>query len=709
MNPMQGALPPAPKRVTGDESGEDKASVKANATPEKPEHKLPKEDAGKSPADLAKRWEKELQAAKRELSKFHQTGRKLVNLYLDERDSAAFDNRDSKLNLFWSNIEVLKSSLYAKPPRVDVSNAYKDSEDDVSRVAGNILQRLLNHAVEEDDESTFPDITRQAVSDYLIVGLGQVWYRYEVETEESEIAAVMDPQTGQELSPAMPFEQITSEECPADYVYWEDFWWSPTRTWGEVRWVARRVYMNREELIARFGEKIGKVIPISKARSKNDGIGPQNDPWEKAGVFEIWDKTTESVYWHVLGFDLICDHKDDPLKLRGFFPCPPPLIANITTSKVMPRADYLLAQDQYTQIDELSTRLKYLIKACKMVGVYDKNSTAIGRVFQEGMENQMLPVDNWAAFAEKGGLKGQMDFIPIEVAMTVIQGLTAQRDVLKTNLYEVLGIGDIMRGMTNPDETLGAQQLKAQFGGNRLQFKQQQIGGWVASGQRIKAQIICDKWQPQTILQRSNIMRSHDAQIAPQAVEMLKQDSDDKMYRITIESETMAMIDWAQERDSRTQFMTAVGSFVQSVTPLIQAQPAAAPVVLQMMKWGLGGFRVGKEIESVLDQAIQAAQQPAQPEPPKPEVQAAIDEKKAKTAKAGAEAQFKQAETAIMQPEVNHAQHVSRVQQAHVAQGLPPPQPPPSAQEQAALAAKQMAGQFGAPIEGASIPKAPLQ
>jgi hypothetical protein len=234
------------------------------------------------------------------------------------------------------------------------------------------------------------------------------------------------------------------------------------------------------------------------------------------------------------------------------------------------------------------------------------------------MENQMIPVDNWAAFAEKGGLKGQMDFVPIEIIAAVIEKLTQQRDVIKGALYEVLGIGDIMRGMTNPDETLGAQQLKAQFGGNRLQFKQQHIGAWVAGGQRIRAQIICDRFQPQTIMQRSNIEHSPDAQMAPQAIQFLKESGDDKFYRISVESETMAMVDWAQERDSRSQFMEAVGSFVMAVTPLIQAKPAAGPVVLQMMKWGLGGFRVSKEIETVLDQAIAAAQQP-DPEKERPD------------------------------------------------------------------------------------------
>ena len=576
---------------------------------------VPKQDQGKSPTEMAQRWEKELQAFKKESTKFHGTARKLVQKYLDERGDGLSEDSDSKLNLFWSNIEVLKASLYAKPPKVDVSNTYKDSNDDVSRVAANILQRMLNHDVEDDDDCTYPEVTRQAVGDYLVVGLGQVWYRYEVDTEEAQTEAVVDPLSGVTLAEPVDYEVITNEEAVADYVYWEDFAWSPARVWQDVRWVARRVFMNREELCKRFGEKIGKEIPVTKQKNKNDGIGPQNDPWEKAGVWEIWDKTTKCAYWHVMGMDVVCDYKPDPLKLKGFFPCPQPLIANVTTSRVMPRADFLLAQDQYGQIDELTTRLKYLIRACKVAGAYDKNNTALGRVFTEGMENQMIPVDNWAAFAEKGGLKGSMDFVPIDVISQVIDRLTAQRDVLKGNLYEVLGIGDIMRGMTNPDETLGAQQLKAQFGGNRLQFKQQQIGAWVAGGQRIRAQIICDKFQPQTILERSNIENSLDAPLAQQGVEFLQSPGNSKFYRITIDSETMAMVDWAQERDSRVQFLESVGNFMNATSQFAQGAPAAMPVLFEMMKWGLGGFRVSKEIETVLDQAIQSVSQPEEPPP----------------------------------------------------------------------------------------------
>lgn len=646
-----------------------------------------KDDSQYNPRESAQRWEKELQAAKKELRKFHDASRKIVKKYLDQRGDTMGDTDSAfKLNLFWSNVQVLKASLYAKPPRVDVSNSFKDSEDDVSRVAGNILERMLNHSVEKDN-SDFQIAAQQGVGDYLVIGLGQIWYRYEVETAMQTTEAVMGPD-GVELAPAKEYEAIVHEDCLTDYIFWEDFWWSPARTWEEVRWVARRVYMNREQLIKRFGKVIGERVPINKQKKNADASQPQNDPWEKAGVFEIWDRTTKKVYWHVLGMDVVCDEKPDPLKLEQFFPCPQPLISNLTSSNLLPRADYQLAQDQYDQIDELTTRITYLTRACKVVGVYDKTATEIGRIFAEGMENQLIPVANWAAFAEKNGIRGAMDLVDTQTIAKTIADLTAQRDVLIAKLYEVLGIGDIMRGMSNPDETLGAQQLKAQFGGSRLQFKQLEIGQWVAAGQRIRAQIICEHFQPQTIIERSNIAHSPDAMLAQDAIAYLKQDKT-KRYRISVESETMALVDWAQERDSRVQFMEAVGGFVQAVTPLISASPQSAPVVLQMMKWGLGGFRVGKEIETVLDKAIAEASKPSTPQPDK-EKDAIVDEKKASAfaKRAGGvkdlvEAAQTEIQGALMagqtpgQPQVNAA--VSNVAPADAQPSMPQGPKPPAA------------------------------
>lgn len=593
-------------------------------------------DFANTPNGLAQRWQTEIQASQQELLKFHQDANRITQRYLDKRDAYAKD--ESKVNLFWSTMQVLLSMLYARPPKADVARSFQDYDDDVARVSGTMLQRLLNRAF-DDNVSAWDSAVRQGIEDWLVVGEGQIWLRYEVTTEPYEIPAVFD-EFGQELSPAEEAERIVNEDAPCDYIYWEDFFYSPARTWHEVRWVARRVFMTKDQLVARFGEQIAAQVPLGNY-SKKDQVNdqsPKHDPWSKAEVFEIWCKEKRKVYWYAKSCDVILDVKDDPLGLDGFFPCPKPLAANVTSSNFMPRADYIFAQDQFNELDEINTRITWLTRATKVAGVYDKSAEGIQRVFNQTAENQLVPVDNWAMFAEKGGIKGQVDWIPIAEVVNAIDHLRVYRQDKVTQIYEVLGVSDIMRGSSKASETAAAQQIKAQFGSTRIQLKQFYIADWITQALRIKAEIICKHFQPETIIKRSNIERTPDAPLAMAAVQLLK-DEEMNEYRINIEADSMAAMDWAAERDAAVQFMQGLGAFISQVAPMAQSVPAAAPVLMSLLQWSVSKFRVSTQIESVLDQAISALKQQGVPEPkPDPMQDAEIAEKQAGAAQRMAKA-----------------------------------------------------------------------
>lgn len=639
-------------------------------------------DFANTPNGLAQRWQTEIQASQQELLKFHQDANRITQRYLDKRDAYAKD--ESKVNLFWSTMQVLLSMLYARPPKADVARSFQDYDDDVARVSGTILQRLLNRAF-DDNVSAWDSAVRQGIEDWLVVGEGQIWLRYEVTTEPYEIPAVFD-EYGQELSPAEEAERIINEDAPCDYIYWEDFFYSPARTWHEVRWVARRVFMTKDQLVERFGETIAAQVPLGNY-SKKDQVNdqsPKHDPWSKAEVFEIWCKEKRKVYWYAKSCDVILDVKDDPLGLDGFFPCPKPLVANVTSSNFMPRADYIFAQDQFNELDEINTRITWLTRAARVVGVYDKSAEGIQRVFNQGTENQLIPVDNWAMFAEKGGIKGQVDWIPIDQVVNAIDHLRVYRQDKVTQIYEVLGVSDIMRGSSKASETAAAQQIKAQFGSTRIQLKQFYIADWITQALRIKAEIICKHFQPETIIKRSNIERTPDAALAMQAVQLLK-DEEMNEYRINIEADSMAALDWAAERDAAVQFMQGLGAFISQVAPMAQQVPAAAPVLMSLLQWSVSKFRVSTQIESVLDQAISAlkqqggVQQQPQPNPLQEaevaEKQAGAAQRMAKAKDTNMDAMAKEAQLramGIMQPQPQLPPAQPQMPQA--TNGLPPMQ-----------------------------------
>jgi hypothetical protein len=585
-------------------------------------------DYADTPTGLAQRWSAEMEASKKELQKFHDDADKIVRRYLDKRDE--WQKEESRVNLFWSSTKVLLSLLYARPPKAAVARAFLDAEDDDARVAGQIVQRLLNKSF-DDNVSTWDAAIRQGIEDWLVVGMGQIWLRYEVETALEVIPAEFDPITGEELVPEQTYERIVDEDAPCDYVYWKDFFWSPARTWNEVRWVARRVYMTRDQLINRFGEEIGKTVSLQTTqKSSQNDQAPKYDPWAKAEVFEIWEKETKRVYWMAKGSEVILDVKDDPLGIDGFFPCPKPLAANVTSSNFMPRADYIFAQDQFNELDEINTRITWLTRAAKVAGVYDKAAgDSVGRMFSQAAENQLIPVDNWAMFAESGGVKGKVDFAPIEQVVNCIERLRQYRQDKTMQIYEVLGISDVMRGSSKASETATAQQIKAQFGSTRIQLSQFYIAEWITEGLRIKADIISKHFQPETIAMRSNIMRTPDAQYVQGAIALIK-DENVADYRISVEADSMAAMDYAAERDAAVQFMQGLGAFVSQVAPMAQQVPGSAPYLLRLLQWAVSKFRVSSEIEGVLDQAIGTMQQQGmQPPPPSPMQQAEVAEKAA--------------------------------------------------------------------------------
>jgi hypothetical protein len=574
-------------------------------------------DFANTPAGMASLWSTEIEAAGKELKKFHDTADKVNTRYLDKRDD--YGDVESKVNLFWSSMKVLLSLLYARPPKASVARAFLDSDDDEARVAGTILQRLLNRSFGET-VSAWDSALRQGIEDWLVIGFGQIWLRYEVETEI--VPASVDEMTGMEIPES---ERIVEEDACVDYIYWKDFYWSPARTWQEVRWVARRVFMTRDQLNDRFGEEIARSIPLVQTRStKDNDQTPKFDPWTKAEVFEIWCKEHKKVYWYAKGAPTILDFKDDPLQLEGFFPCPKPLAANLTSSNFMPRADYTFAQDQFRELDEINTRITWLTRATKVVGVYDKAADGVQRMLSNGVENQLIPVDNWAMFAETGGLKGKVDFMPIEQVVNAIERLRTYRADKTQQIYEVLGISDIMRGSSAASETATAQTLKAQFGSTRIQLMQHYIAEWVTDALRIKAEIISTHWQPETIARRSNIMRTPDKQFAEQAIGLLKNE-EMLEYRIIVEADSMAAMDWSSERDSAVQFLQGLGAFISQVAPMAEKSPGAAPYLMKMLQWGMSKFRISSEIESVLDQAISGMEKqlstPPQPPPPDPQLQ----------------------------------------------------------------------------------------
>ncbi len=547
--------------------------------------------------DAYRHWTNEFSAAKKFVSKWHKEGEKTVKVFLDDRRGGVDDIGDgtTRLNLFHANIVTLMSMLYGRIPKVEVARRFADSDDDQARVAGQILSRMLNTDIEEAGED-IASVFRQCLQDRLIPGLGTARVNYEFDEEDGK---------------------VTNEWVDIVYTHWKDILWSPARTYAEIRWKAFRSYLSKEKFKERFPDANIEDVnfnsrgPMQKGRyDKEDEINPQAEVWE------IWDKENRQVLYYTEGYEAMLETKEDNLKLEGFWPDPPPMVSNLTTTRYLPRSDYAIAQDLYREIDELEERITMLTRACRLVGVYDKSQEGVQRIFSEAMENDLIPVDNWAAFAEKKGLEGVINWLPLADVVNAVDVLTQKQSEKIQKLYQITGMNDVMRGAaTQASSRVSAtqRQLEANYGSIRIEALQNEFARWVGDLQALKAEIIAKHFQPYCILEQSNIMATPDAPVAEEAIQLIKAPGASR-WRITVRPETLAIADYAQLKQERTEYLMGIAQFMQSAAPMLEMNPQAAPFMMKMMKWGLAGFRGSSEIEGVVDQAITAMEKsPPQP------------------------------------------------------------------------------------------------
>jgi hypothetical protein len=284
-------------------------------------------------------------------------------------------------------------------------------------------------------------------------------------------------------------------------------------------------------------------------------------------------------------------------------------------------------QDQAKELDTLADRIDGLINALKVRGVYDASSSELQRLFSEGENNTLIPVHNWMAFAEKQGMKGAIDLVDIAPFANALMSCYQAMEQVKGQIYEIMGIADIQRGQTDPNETLGAQIIKSNNAAGRLKTMQNHVVQFATTLLSIKAQIICNHFSEDTIIKISGADQLSDAdkQLVPQALQLLKSESA-KNFRIEVTSDSMIYQDEQQEKANRVEFLTAVSQFVQTALPVGQAAPELIPLFMEMLKFGVTAFKAGKQMEGLIDETAdkfreQARAQEGQPKPPSPEVQ----------------------------------------------------------------------------------------
>ncbi|MBF0625099.1 MAG: molecular chaperone [Magnetococcales bacterium] len=544
------------------------------------------EEEATTPAAQWSLWKGRLDRARRESEAWIRRGERIVERYRDDR--AQWDD-SRRLNILWSNIQTLLPAMYARAPKPRVRRRFKDA-DPVARLAAELLERAVATVLDEGD---FHQVMGQVVLDLLLVGRGSAWLHYV-------------PHWGPELSlgeePGLAL--VTREEIRCEYVPWQDFLHGPGTGWRAVAWVARRVRVSRSRLIRRFGAELASRVRLDF--QPLGGAGETGAEQGKATLWEIWDRESRQVLWLAEGFgEAPLEVRDDPLGLKDFFPCPRPMLATTTNDSLLPVPDFTQYQDQAAELDVLTDRIRLLARALKVVGVYDASMRESLESVVNGDENRLIPVDQWAVFAQGGGVRGHLEFMPVAEVASTLAKLIQVRDRAKQDLYEVTGLADVIRGATRASETATAQSIKNRWGTLRLRRRQDMVQDFARDLVALAAEVMAEQFEPATLLAAAGWggrpMQDHPH--LPAALELLR-DQGAREFRIDVETDSTLMPDEEEERQNRITFLQNAGVFLRDAVGLAEKVPALTPLLTEMLLFGVRAFASGRPMEERFEEIL---------------------------------------------------------------------------------------------------------
>ncbi len=335
---------------------------------------------------------------------------------------------------------------------------------------------------------------------------------------------------------------------------------------------------------------------------------------------------------------------------------------------MQPIPDALFYKDQLEEINEATARIAALTEALRVAGFYPAGSGEIADAVEAAMAStdsrvKLIPISNWAALGGAGA-KDMVIWWPIADVAKVVVELVGIRKQLIDDVYQIMGLSDIMRGSTEASETLGAQQLKSQYGSVRIRDKQAELVRIARDLTRIVAEIMAENFKAKTLLDMSQLEIPTDAEIAkqvkpledmakriqadvrqaqtdPELRQLAAQNPDQanqiiqqaqnqlqqlgqqvaklketvtvekvidflrdqrlRPFALDIETDSTIAPDENAAKQRATEFVTAVGGAMNQAAPLLLQLPQAGPLLAETLKYLASQYRAGRQLEQEIE------------------------------------------------------------------------------------------------------------
>lgn len=507
--------------------------------------------------------------AEKEYARYHELVKETRAYYKDSRHS---EYQNGRYNIFWSSIETLKPFLYFKQPQPYIERINK-----IANPAENMACKILEKALQWDlSQFDLDSIIKYARNDFLISGCGIVWERYLPEFKE-----LLSQDTENKN-----FAVKIGEKVVSDYVNPEYFIADCERVgiWEDVKWIARKIYMSRNDVVLNFGAEFDDL----------------HKPDEIICVYEVWYKPLKKVYWVSREYQqTFLKEIDDPLHLSGFFPCPKPIFATQTNDSIIPTPDFSLIKEMLNELNGITQRMKLVMQALKVSGAYDKSFPELYNILNKDVT--LVAVSDFQKLKDCGGIRGIIDFAPIEQYIQALEQLSLRREDIIKRIFDVTGVSDIMRGNSNAVETATAVKQKTNFGTLRNQDRQNDMQRFIADLYRIKAEIICEQFSEKTLAGFLSEEERKDSLLVAQAIVLLKTE---KLRGMILRVESDAVFNQEIEHKKTIDGITTINTMIKEAFALVSTQPLLLPLYRSMVEAVISSMPKARQFENVLEQTF---------------------------------------------------------------------------------------------------------
>lgn len=582
-------------------------------------------------------WKKQIESAKGAFDKYFNKAKECEKEYTAE---------GKNYNIFYSNVQTLDANLAINNPKPDIQRRFlKKLDSDLLRSNTYAeVARILSGAVEYVvDVANVDKIIKKDIHNDNVVGRGVAWIEYNptIETDENGV------------------EFIANRDVHLTSLKYDEYLCSTAECEADIWWKARRHLLSRKEIYDRFGYSADDRELQYKPSDDNETVLNRGEVWE------IWDKNDKKRVFILLthkNHELL-EETDNPYKLECFFPCDELCFIRENNS-VVPVPEYLLYKKQADLLEETSKKIAQISDAIKYIVVSGSQDKSVSNQITAAQNGDVLTIQSNGAV---NSISEMLTVVPVDAAVNMITYLEDLKERTKNSIFEITGISDLMRGLSDPRETAKAQQIKGMFGSLRFQDKQKMVQEHRKRIYRIIAEIIAEHYDEATLsemtctyLPTKEEKLALDAQIQglqaqgqevqqglidkyngmvnmPTWDDVINILRSDRLRNYTVDVETTATA--FDDHEQQTEAVDSIANtYVQVAQMADQLSPAFLKGFIPIMRMKLSNCKlssaISRQMEEALDEAYREvdseAKQPPQPTPEQQKLQADMQLQSAK-------------------------------------------------------------------------------